>query len=80
MTAMTGLPTPAYASLWVRILQRNVGRPVELELDDGSRCCGQLERVEADAAVLIVEGRVQLVSLDQVRAVEELDGKTEARS
>lgn len=66
--------TPAYASMWSRVISQEVGHVLQLELADRTTFIGRLERVEDGRAVVAVDGRVRVVSLDLLLAVEEVEG------
>lgn len=66
--------TPAYASMWARVIAQEVGQMVQLELADGTSCIGRLERLEDGRAVVTVDGRMRVIGLDQLRAIQEVEG------
>ena len=66
--------TPAYASMWSRMIAEAVGRLLHLELMDGTTCVGRLERLEAGRAIVTVDGRARVIDLDQLRAIVEVEG------
>ena len=71
---------PAFATMWSRVIAQEVGHTPRLELADRSTCTGRLERVENGRAVFLVEGRLRMICLDHLRAIEEVedgDGQAE---
>ena len=65
---------PAYASMWSRVIAHQVGHLLQLGLMDGTTCIGRLERLEGGRAVVTVDGRARVIDLDQLRAIEEVEG------
>ena len=65
---------PAYASMWSRVIAHEVGHLLQLGLADGTTWIGRLERVEGGRAIVTVGGRARVIDLDQLRAIEAVEG------
>ena len=68
-------PPPAYASMWARVIAQEVGQILQVELADGTTCIGRLERLEDGRAIVTVDGRIRVIGLDELRAIEEVEGR-----
>jgi ribosome maturation factor RimP len=61
--------------MWSRVISHEVGHVLQLELADRTTFIGRLERVEAGRVVLTVDGRIRVIGLDELRAIEEVEGR-----